>query len=243
MSVNELTFNRRAVRPLECIGAGWRLIKGDYWLFLGISVVGMLLGSVVPMGVLIGPAMCGIYLCLLRRADGQPVSFDMLFQGFNYFLQSLIATLIMLLPALLLVIPGYILLFGSMMAILPAGPQGKPPDPSAIWAFVGLFGVFMLLMFLISIFVGAFFIFTFPLIVDRQLSGVEAVRASIKAALGNLGGVLGLMVLNMLMGLAGMLACYIGAFFLMPIQFAAVAVAYRQVFPADDAPMGGDLAN
>ena len=45
------------------------------------------------------------------------------------------------------------------------------------------------------------------------------------------GGLIGLVVLNFLMTLVGLLACYVGAFFVLPIHFAAVAVAYRQVFP------------
>ncbi len=50
--------------------------------------------------------------------------------------------------------------------------------------------------------------------------------------MANFGGILGLMILTMVMSLLGMLACYVGAFLFMPVHFAAIAVAYRQVFPA-----------
>ena len=33
------------------------------------------------------------------------------------------------------------------------------------------------------------------------------------------------------LGILGVLACYVGAFLVMPISFAAYAVAYRRVFP------------
>ena len=46
---NEIEFKRNAVEPVECIKAGWNLIKSQYWLFAGIAVVGMLIGSVVPL--------------------------------------------------------------------------------------------------------------------------------------------------------------------------------------------------
>src|SRR5208282_6041235 len=95
MTANDVTFQRGVVKPLDCLGAGWRLIKDDYGLFFGVSLVGTILGSLAPMALLLGPAMCGIYLCLLRKSAGQPVSFGMLFDGFNYFVQSLIATLLM----------------------------------------------------------------------------------------------------------------------------------------------------
>jgi uncharacterized membrane protein len=44
----------------------------------------------------------------------------------------------------------------------------------------------------------------------------------------------------LLSGLAilGVLACYVGVFFVMPISFAAYAVAYRRVFP-ETSSLGG----
>ena len=57
---NQIPFKRNAVEPIECIKAGFELIKSQYWLFMGISVVGMIIGSVVPLGILMGPMMCGI---------------------------------------------------------------------------------------------------------------------------------------------------------------------------------------
>jgi uncharacterized membrane protein len=53
-----------------------------------------------------------------------------------------------------------------------------------------------------------------------------------KAGRANLGGVLGLLLLNALLGIVGVLLCVVGVYFYMPISFAATAVAYRRVFPA-----------
>ena len=78
---------------------------------------------------------------------------------------------------------------------------------------------------------GLLIMFTFPLIVDRELSGVDAVRMSLRAARGNFGGVLGLTLLIVLLSLLGVLLCYVGAFLVMPLGYAMIAVAYRQVFP------------
>jgi len=73
--------------------------------------------------------------------------------------------------------------------------------------------------------------FGFPLIADRKLSGVDAVKLSIKAGKANFSGILLLLLLNAALGLVGVLACYVGVFFLMPISMASYAVAYRKVFP------------
>jgi hypothetical protein len=236
MSEGGLTFNRGAVRPVECLKAGWRLIRDDYWLFLGITFVGMLIGNLVPFGLLVGPMMCGIYLCLLRREGGRRVTFEMLFEGFNYFVQSLIATLLMMVPMLLLVGLFYGVVIVAMVAtgVSMAGqPPDQAPDPTLFLVFMVAFVVGLIVILLIGMFLAALFLFAYPLIVDRGLTGVAALRTSARAVLTNLGGVIGLMLLSFLLMWVGMLACYVGAYFVLPVYMAAVAVAYRQMFPAD----------
>jgi len=97
-----------------------------------------------------------------------------------------------------------------------------------------MYAVFILIMILLSLVLQILFLFTFPLIADRKLRGWEAVQLSIKAGLANFGGVLGLVLLNALISLVGLMLCYVGAFFVMPITFAALTMAYRQVFPAEE---------
>ncbi|HEX8143292.1 MAG TPA: hypothetical protein VF553_11895 [Pyrinomonadaceae bacterium] len=236
MSANAVSFNRGVVKPLDCLKTGWSMIKGQYWLFLGITAVGILIGSVGPMAILVGPMMCGIYLCLLARFRGEAVSFELLFKGFDYFAQSLIAALIQVVPLMALLVPVYAIFFimfmGQMQRPRTRG-RGAPPDPSEMLPLFIMMGVVILLIVLIGTLIGAFFIFTFPLIVDRRLKALDALKTSVKAVMANLGGVLGLMLLNMLLGLAGMLLCYVGAILLMPVSFASWAVAYRRVFPAE----------
>jgi hypothetical protein len=206
------------------------MIKDQYWLFFGITVVGILIASAVPMGIILGPMMCGIYLCLLRRRRGETVTFDMLFKGFDYFVQSLIATLCQILPVLALMIPFYIIFFIGMMTSMGTGGRagGPPPVPSPMF-FISMAALFVG-MILVCIMVGAVFIFTFPLIVDRKLTGLDAVKTSIRAVLGNLGGVIGLLLLNVLLAMVGVLLCYVGAFFFMPVGLAAWTVAYDRIF-------------
>jgi hypothetical protein len=234
MIENELVFNSQAVRPLECLSRGWAMIKDRYWLFLGIALVGVLLGSIGPLGILMGPCMCGIYYCLMRHEFRRPVEFGMLFKGFDYFLQSWIASLLMLIPLLVVIVPAYIVFFVSILSTMGDRPANAPPDPAQAWAFLGMMAVFYLVIIAIALVVHMAFIFAYPLIVDRGLSGVDAVKASFRAAFANLGGVAGLVLLNAALGFVGVLCCYVGAFFVMPITFAATLVAYRQVFPEPD---------
>jgi len=207
--------------------AGWDLIKDQYWLFLGITVVAILIGNAVPMGILMGPMLCGLYLALFRRQRGEQVSFDLLFKGFEYFKESLIATIIQVVPIILIMIPTYVISVAIFLVMFKPNRRGQPPD---LLPFIAFVIIIMLVVMAISIAIGVLFAFTYPLIVDRRLSGVDAVKTSIKAAMANLGGVLGLMLMMMGLSIIGVLLCYVGALLMMPIHFAAWAVAYRQVF-------------
>jgi hypothetical protein len=232
MSANPYEFNRGVLSPMECLRGGWDLIKDRYWLFLGISVVGILIGSVVPMGILLGPMMCGIYLALFSQQRGEPVNFEMLFKGFDYLVNSIIATLIQMVPMIIVLIPIYVAWFAFFFSTMKPGRRGAPPpDPLPFFAF---FAIVFVVVMLVSLIVHTFFIFTYPLIVDRKLSGVDAVKTSFRAAVGNLGGVIGLVLLTTLLGFGGLLLCYVGAIFVMPITFAANSIAYRQVFSLQD---------
>src|SRR5437899_9788235 len=54
LNANPAPYNRGVVRPVECLTSGFEMIKGQYWLILGITVVGILIGAMVPLGVLMG---------------------------------------------------------------------------------------------------------------------------------------------------------------------------------------------
>src|SRR6266850_5600483 len=106
-----IEFRRNAVEPMECIRAGWNLIRNQYWLFVGMTAVGVMIGSVVPLGLLMGPMMCGLYLAQLQTRRGQPIEFGILFKGFDFFGDSLIATLLHMIPAIVIIVPAYFIFF------------------------------------------------------------------------------------------------------------------------------------
>jgi uncharacterized membrane protein len=218
--------------PVGCLRASWELAKPRYWLLLGVTVVGMLIGSMAPLGILMGPMMCGVYLCYLRLLRGEPTEFSHLFKGFDYFVQSLIATLVLVGISLVILVPFYVALFAVLFGTAALGRDG----PAAGLLLMVPMLVLMLVVLGMSLLVGLLFAFAYPLIVDRGLSGVEALKTSARAVWANLGGVLGLLLLCALLGLCGLCACYVGTFFVMPITFGALTVAYRRIFPETETP-------
>jgi uncharacterized membrane protein len=230
MTPEQTDFRVGVIKPVECIKEGWALIKEQYWLFFGISIVGMLIGGALPI-VLLGPMMAGIFLCLFQRQRNQPVEFGLLFKGFDLFVQSLIVTVFKMIPIIILMIPFYVIMMAVMFTTMPRGGS-SPEDSSAfVMSFFGLEMVFFVVVMVVSILIEIFFMFAYPLVVDRKLSGMDAVKLSFKAGKANFGGVLGLLLLNALFGFIGVLCCIIGVYFWLPVSFAAISVAYRRVFP------------
>jgi hypothetical protein len=221
-------FKVGVIKPVECFKEGWELIKDEYWLFFGITLVGMLLGGIIPLALGIGAMYCGIYHCLLRKMDRQPLEFGDLFKGFNWFLPGLMAMLILIVPIIIFVIISYGSIFGILFSSMDK--SGKINE-SAIVALYGVVFGESLVFALISGCIHAFIMFAFPLIVDKNLSGFDAFKLSAKAAWANLSGVVGLILCQFALGFVGSLACGIGVYFVLPISFAGIAIAYRKVFP------------
>ena len=218
-------FKSGVVAPVECLKEGWAAIKDRYWLFLGISLVAGLIGGAVPI-VLVGPMMCGVFLCLLAQMRGEPVEFGMLFKGFDYFVPGLVAAAIQTAPAAVM---GMVVgIFSAAISIALAPSQRGEGPPATFAVVVVLLALFSMI---VSLFIHLLFIFSYPLIVDRNLSGWDAIRTSFRAVMKNLGGVVGLILLNAGLMIVGVLCCFVGVYFVMPVTLAAQAAAYRRVFP------------
>ena len=228
MSQNIPDFRSGVIKSVDCLKEGYELIKDQYWLFLGITLVGLLIGGAVPI-VLIGPMMCGIHMCLLQKMRGEEVKFETLFKGFDYFTPSLIASLIQFVPVFFMIIVVYILFFALFFGM--AATQQSGGDPGLAFGLILIVFVIFLVVMVISALLQAFFTFMYPLIVDKKLSGMDAVKTSINAVKVNFGGVFGLILLNFGLTMLGVLVCYVGAFLVLPITMASYSVAYRKVFP------------
>src|SRR5262245_8762806 len=189
------SFNRGVVEPVECVKAGLQLIRPQYWLWVGICAIGMIVGSMVPFGILLGPMMCGIYLGLLKTRRAEPIEFGTLFKGFDYFGASVAATLIHMIPIAVIFVPSYLLFYVGLFA-MAASSGGSEPEPGMMLGFMGFFILFWLAMVVVIMIISVLFAFVYPLIVDRGLSGVDAVKLSAKAALANFWRLLLLFLLN-----------------------------------------------
>ncbi len=221
-------FNAGAIRPVECVREAWELVKGEYWPLFAISLVGGLIGG-FTMYVLIGAMICGIFTCYLKRIDGAgPVAFEDLWKGFQYLGSSALATIILVVPIVVYMIVLFVTMYSPLIT---AAVLGKNVDPSII---LGMFGAAIAVDIVVAIAmtcIHSLMIFSFPLIVDRKLSSWAAIKLSARAAMKNMGGIAGLIGLNLLLVMLGQMAFCVGIYFVIPILTASNLVAYRKVFP------------
>ncbi len=222
-------FQSVPIRPIDCLTGGFDLIRQQYWLFVGICALGVLIGSAVPFAILMGPMFCGIYLCYLTRLRGERVTFELLFKGFDYFLESLIASLILVGAMMVVFVPLYILFFVGFIGLVTSAERGN--EDEILMGVFGMMGTLYFVILVLSILIGTFFAFVYPLIVDRGLTAVPALKTSFRAVWANLAGMFGLVLLTALMGLMGACLCYLPVFLVLPISFGATTLAYRKVFP------------
>lgn len=220
---------------MDCVKGGWELIKGQYWLILGMCIVGWMIAAAVPLGILMGPMMCGLFLTFFKIRRGEPIEFGLLFKGFDYLGQSIIATLLHVVPILAIVIPAYILFY--LFFFLAMIAQANDQSGLAMLGVMLVFAVFWLVVIAVIMFVSIGFMFVYPLIVDRGVQGFDAVKLSFKAAMANFWGLVGMVFINFLLSVAGMLLCFIGVYFVLPISYSAIAVAYEQVFGLREGPL------
>jgi uncharacterized membrane protein len=224
-------YRKNVVEPIGCINAAWAMVKEQYWLFVGMCAVAILIGAAVPMGILTGPMLCGFYLAFFKARRRQPIEFGTLFKGFDYFGPSVVATLLHMIPIFAILVPAYLFFYVSMvLSVSVAAQSGNEPNPAAFFGVFGMFILFWIVMVIIIIFISIGFTFTYPLIVDRKLSGLEAIKWSFKGAMGNFWRLLGMTLLTGLLGLGGLVLCYVGIFLVFPIIYGSIAAAYEKVF-------------
>ena len=104
----------------DCLGRGWRLLRGNLALFLGASllllVIRLGLGFLLPFVgalayfILFGALYGGFYMIFLKRLRGEPAVFGDLFAGFSRnFVQLMLAGIVM----------NMLTTIGAMFCLLP----------------------------------------------------------------------------------------------------------------------------
>ena len=232
--MNQIQYQSGAIDPGGCISSAWELVKGKFGLYLGAGLVVMLLIGCVPVVAwfMFGPVMGGFYYIGLRDMRGEPVDFGMLFKGFDKFVPLMLAGLIQQVPGIILTIIQYTVDIARLVGI-----QGPPdvnfyqPSSDILASITGAVVAIVIGLALFSIIWTLALSFAIPLLVENNIGLGEALLTSVKAASSNPGGLIVLVILEVLVAVLGVIALCVGIFVAIPVIYLANVMAYRQVFP------------
>ena len=249
--MSNIQFQRGAIDAGACISGGWELIKANYWMFFGMTtllVVGSIVISCIPLVggilyqiVLAPPLTVGIYYALFREMDREPTDFGMMFKGFERMGTAVIVGLIQSIPGIIWTIFSFAMNIGSSIIQIIQQQSGRrygmdfaSPNDAAPLVAGGMLAIIIvaaIAMMIFSVAWGITFFFAYPIIAEHDASPMDVIKTSLSSGWGNLGGIIVLFIFEFLICLAGVIALCVGILFVLPVVFAANAIAFRQVFP------------
>lgn len=147
-------------QPGKWIGEGWEMVKADMGNYVLLALAVVILSSMVPV-IIQGPLIAGFHIYCMKRMLGRPAEFADLFKGFNFFVPTLVASLVISLFAfagtLLCIIPGlvvtamykftYLFIVDKRMDFWPAMQASHAVVKNDYFGFT----MFLLLMVLVNI--------------------------------------------------------------------------------------------
>jgi hypothetical protein len=168
----------------------------------------------------VNPLSCGLQIVALAQLKGQRWSFGDFFSPFNRYGHYLVLVLL----AFVIGIVCYIPTVAGVVVMVLLSPGG--PNPLGIVALsAGILATLCLAIFAYTR-LGTFAV---PLMADREYGPIEALAGSWQLSRGHFWGLLGVNLLLGLINLGGLLLCYIGALFTVPLTTLVSAAGYLLV--------------
>jgi hypothetical protein len=228
----------------DCLNRGFSLLSNNFGAALGgcaviiaieffVSLLGFIpiLGPLISLATIFvnGPLMGGLYYYMLKVIRGQPTDVGEVFAGFRLcFLQLMLAYLVITVLCGVASIPGGAMVAIGVIAAIAAS------EPTAFHLL--LMGLGLVIVMVPLIYLGTAWMFTLPLVIDKQLEFWPAMETSRKLVNRCWWRMFFLMILCGLINLVGVLLCCVGTFFTMPIAFGAMMYAYEDLFGAAQRP-------
>jgi len=184
---------------------------------LGGAIIGALV-SVVTLGICLPPLTVGLYRMILKRHDEKPFAAGDVFEGFRYFWSAWGVFLVVFAASLVVALP-----FGLIVAFAAKGDSNAAQGLAVL-----VNGVQIVISFVVS----TLALFAMPLIADDRGGAIAAITTSFNTARADFFNLLIAVVVAQIIGVAGGVACGVGALFTAPLTPCIIAVIYRSRFPA-----------
>ena len=215
------------------------LIQMAFGLFGKIPIIGAIFS--IANFVMSGAFMGGLFYLVLRVIRGEPADLGDLFAGFRRsFGQLFLGVLVMGLLVGLTMLPFLVFFVVKLVPLVKGVNLDNLTQPEAVDFLKNMFASALLpsLWVLLICAVPATFLsvswkFVLPLIIDKQLDFVAAMKASWKMVNRHWWQVFGLLLLIDLVNLAGFCLCCIGLIVTVPLGLAALMYGYETIFGAE----------
>lgn len=211
----------------SCISRGWATYKANFGICLGATVLVMLCnqaaGFVPVIGIFIslilsGPLMAGLDNFFIKLIRGESAGIGDAFSGFSQSFWRLCGC------GLLFSLFVYIWFAPFAVVVFTMSESS-----SSYWP---LFLTFLGLGLIGCVYVAVALLFALPLCIDLQLGPWDSLRVSRRIVARRWFSVFGLVFVAGLLSALGILACFIGVIFTMPILYAVTMQAYEDIFGA-----------
>ncbi len=219
-----MTAQPPAVQPQPAPSAGqmtlgpfvskaWALVTADLVLFIVSYLIVAVLCSIPLVGLIIGgPLMFGFLRIVQKRYKGEPAEIGQVFDGFKDFTKGLVTVLLALAASLCIVIPIVIIIVVLSMI----------PCVGAVLAIV------LYICAILALSAGLYFLM--PIAALSATSPMDAIKASIKFLIANIGPMVLLSVVTALISMAGAIACGVGVLFTVPLAMTISVIAYNEYY-------------
>ena len=170
------------------VSEGWSLVTADLGNYVLMALVFLVLSSAVPV-ILQGPMIAGLHIFTMKKLMGRRAELADLFKGFNYFVPTLVASIVI----------GLFVFCGTLLCVIP------------------------------GLVVAAMYKFTYLFIVDKRMDFWPAMQASHAVVKRDYVGFTLFLILMALVNILGALCCIVGLLVSIPVTFAAITVAYKEI--------------
>lgn len=197
----------------EYLSDAWDLLKANFVLIVVGYLVAALIATVACGGIILGgPLGFGFIRVIQKRLKGEEAQIGDIFQGFKDFGKGFVTMLLLFGCGVAVMIPVAILVF--------------------ILSYIPILGALlsMGLYLVAAVILYAATMFMWPIAALTDASPMDALKQSFKFFQANLVQMLLLTLVLALVGMAGVLACGVGAWVTFPLAIVAAIVAYNKFY-------------
>jgi hypothetical protein len=216
----------------RAINEGYAIFKPNMSSMIGVGLVYLAIQvalNIIPFAGIItlfinGPLYAGLFIVALDAASGNSPKVGRMFDGFSdflkYFLLYIVTALIIAVPAVIMIIVMAVTMSLSGIALDGTEPEIGQMIPLLLIMVIGL---------VVVIFVAAWYVFAYLFAINQNMDFWPAMEASRKLVFTVPGGIIGLMFMEGLIMILGILAFGVGIFLAFPLTICITVAAYQQL--------------